>query len=221
MGMTTPTGRIPWYRPTFRRGLFALLGVEACLLLVERCGWVGLVKGSGGREIEILAIVTAWAAVVIAGLAAVIWLLIRGFRRRFQYSLRSLLLLTLLVSVGMSWFATTAQRTKRERKAAQAIQRLGGRIWWDVFFRHQTNFLSEVNYVDFAGEKVTDEALQNLSELKHLLRLNLNNTDVTESQLQYLKGLTQLKWLQLAAPSVRNEAVKELQQALPNCQIDH
>ncbi|MGO9114084.1 MAG: hypothetical protein ACLP9L_33125 [Thermoguttaceae bacterium] len=202
--------------------MFALLAFEMFLLLAEQCRWLGLVKDSGGRELEVVTLFTGWAAVVVASLVAFLWLIVRfGFRRRFQYSLRSLLLLTLLVSIGMSWIATTMQRAKRQREVARAIEKLGGRVWWDFASRHEASFLSEVIYVDFSGEKVEDEALQSLNQLTHLARLNLNNSEITDSQLRHLKGLAQLRWLELEAPRVTDEAVKELRRALPNCQIDH
>ena len=220
-GMTAPTANIARYRPTFRRGLLALLAFEILLLLAEQFRWFGLVKDVGGRESEVLTLFTGWAVVIAACLAAVLWLLVRfGFRRRFQYTLRSLFLLTLLVSIGMSWIATTMQRAKRQREVARAIEKLGGRVWWDFASRHEASFLSEVIYVDLSGEQVKDETLQNLKELTHLARLNLNNSDITDSQLRHLRGLAQLRWLELQTPRVTDEAVKELQQSLPNCQID-
>jgi hypothetical protein len=217
--MTAPTSKIPWSRPTLRRGLFALLAFESLLLLAEKCRWLGLVKDSAGKELEVLTLFAGWAAVLAVCLAAFLWIVRFGFRRRFQYSLRSLLLLTLLLSIGMSWIATAMQRAKRQREVARAIEKLGGRVWWDFAFRHETGFLSEVTYVDFVGEHVTDEALQSLNELPHLARLNLNNSDITDTQLRYVKGLTRLRWLELLAPRVTDEAAKDVQQALPNCQI--
>jgi len=218
--MTAPTSKIPLYRLTFRRGLFALLAFEMFLLVAERCRWLGLFKDSSGRELESLTLFSGWAAVVVACLVGFLWLLVWfGVRRRFQYSLRSLLLLTLLVSVGMSWIATAMKRAKRQREVARAIEKLGGRVWWDLASRHETGFLSEVIYVDLSGEQVKDEALENLGELPHMARLNLNNSDVTDSQLRHLKKLAQLRWLELEAPRVTDEAVQKLQRELPNCQI--
>lgn len=92
--MTAPTIKIPWYRPTLRRGLFALLAFETFLLLAERCNWLGLVKDSTGREFEVLTLFTACAGVVAVCLVAFLGLLARfEFYRRFQYNLRSLLFL--------------------------------------------------------------------------------------------------------------------------------
>ncbi len=43
-------------------------------------------------------------------------------RRRFQYSLASLMLLTLVVSIGMSWVAPKL----RQDEAVNEVKRLGG-----------------------------------------------------------------------------------------------
>ncbi len=43
-------------------------------------------------------------------------------RRWYQYSLRSLLVLTLLVSVGMSYVAVRMQRARRQKEAVEAIR---------------------------------------------------------------------------------------------------
>jgi hypothetical protein len=192
-----------------------LLAFEVFLLVAECCHWFGLV------DLEVLTLYTGWVAVVVAYLGVLLWIIVRfGFQRRFQYRLRSLLLLTLLVSIGMSWIATAMQRTKRQREVARTIEKMGGRVWWNLASRHETGFLSDVIYADFAGEHITDESLQNLKELPHLARLNFNNSDITDSQLQYLRGLRQLRWLELLAPRVTDDAVKELQQTLPECQIE-
>ena len=50
--------------------------------------------------------------------------------RWYQYRLRTLFLLTLLVSIGMSWVEVTIQGYKRQRDAAVAIEKAGGRIVW-------------------------------------------------------------------------------------------
>ena len=55
-------------------------------------------------------------------------------RRWFQYSLRTLLLLMLLVSIGMSWVAVRMQRARRQREAVKGIERLGGGVMYDYQF---------------------------------------------------------------------------------------
>jgi hypothetical protein len=49
-------------------------------------------------------------------------------RRWYQYSLRTLLLLMLLVSVGMSAVATRMRTARRQRDAVAAIQESGGSV---------------------------------------------------------------------------------------------
>ena len=77
----------PVSTPGARRVLFSLLAVESCLLLLGRLRWFGLVRDTGGGEIEALTFLIGLAAPVLAGLLGFIWWLIMlGARRRFQSS---------------------------------------------------------------------------------------------------------------------------------------
>ncbi len=49
----------------------------------------------------------------------------------------------------------------------------------------------------------------------------LDETRVTDAGLEGLKGLTNLPRLMLYGPPVTAESVKKLQEALPNCKIEH
>ncbi|MGA2256568.1 MAG: hypothetical protein ABSG53_18120 [Thermoguttaceae bacterium] len=144
-GMIAPTSKIPWYRPTFRRGLFALLTFEMFLLLAEQYRWLGFFKGKEDSELKSITLFIGLTAVPVAGLLAVFWMLFMlGVRRRFQYRLRSLLLLMLLVGVVMSWVATERRWAKKQRDAADVIAILGGSVPWDSGYSHEGRFLSEV-----------------------------------------------------------------------------
>ena len=48
--------------------------------------------------------------------------------RWYQYSLRSLFLLTLLVAIGMSWLAVTMRNQRKQKAAAEAIEKAGGTV---------------------------------------------------------------------------------------------
>jgi hypothetical protein len=50
--------------------------------------------------------------------------------------------------------------------------------------------------------------------------LNLNNTEVTDAGLSLLKGLTQLRFLQLENTKVTDRGVREFLEVLPNCDIN-
>lgn len=49
-------------------------------------------------------------------------------RRWFQYSLRTLLALTLLASIGLSWLAVKMQRAERQRKAIETVEERKGTV---------------------------------------------------------------------------------------------
>jgi hypothetical protein len=57
--------------------------------------------------------------------------------------------------------------------------------------------------------------------LTDVARLFLGHTQVADTGLEHLEGLGQLQWLSLRGTQVTDEGVKKLQQALPNCKIDH
>ena len=52
-------------------------------------------------------------------------------RFRFQYSLRSLMLLVLLASLGMSWYAVRAKKAREQKAAVEEIRKLGGMVHYD------------------------------------------------------------------------------------------
>ena len=52
-------------------------------------------------------------------------------RRRFQYSLRSLLVFVLLASVFMAWFGARWRAARQQREAVAAIESLGGDVEYD------------------------------------------------------------------------------------------
>ena len=65
--------------------------------------------------------------------------------------------------------------------------------------------------------QVTDAGLEHLKGLANLRVLQLLNTKVTDAGLEHLKGLTSLRDLHLWNTQVTDDGVKELQEALPNC----
>ncbi len=71
------------------------------------------------------------------------------------------------------------------------------------------------------GTNVTGAGLKHIKGLTKLQRLELGDTDVTDTGLEHLTGLTNLQKLTLFGTKVTDEGVKKLQQALPNCEIQH
>jgi hypothetical protein len=55
-------------------------------------------------------------------------------RRWFQFRLRTLIVLMLLVSIGMSWFAMKMQQARRQRAAVNALVESGSVMEWKQRF---------------------------------------------------------------------------------------
>ncbi len=56
---------------------------------------------------------------------------------------------------------------------------------------------------------------------KPVVEVSLECTEVTDAELEHLKGLTSLQSLHLSGTQVTDEGVKKLQQALSKCKIEH
>jgi hypothetical protein len=116
-------------------------------------------------------------------------------RRWLQYSLRTMMVLVLVFGVGFGWLAFQVQRTQVEQKAATAIEELGG---WVEFRPASGDDLSGyVTGVQLGDTQVTDTGLAHLRGLTQLRWLYLHNTQVSDAGLAHLGGLTQLVNLDL------------------------
>src|SRR5258708_7595905 len=126
-------------------------------------------------------------------------------RRRFQFSLRTLLIFTLVVAVACAWLGRKIEQKRREREAVEAIVKKGGVAWYEMengiekpagpdWLRNLLgeDFFSEVQGVDFYHRPVTDSELGFLKTLTTIQTLNLESTRVTDAGLANLEGLIRL-----------------------------
>jgi len=147
---------------------------------------------------------------------------------RLQFSIRSLLLLTLLVSLPLGYEAYCQAKYRREWKLLRAINAMGGTVG--------ANFSREQVYIDASGERfsiprgfvthvylgksrVTDANLRLLGIITTLEAFDLSETKISDQGLAHLTQLKKLKRLDLRHTKVTEAGAAELQQALPNCQI--
>ena len=141
-------------------------------------------------------------------------------RRRFQYSLRTLLVFTMLVAAGMSWFSVKREQARKQREVVKSIQALGGQVLgYDYEFDetgcHLSNprslapawlrrqlgddFFSNLGCVVLDGPDVTDSALERLDGLGNPRILEFERTKITDDGLRRLATLTNLQELRLWA----------------------
>lgn len=80
--------------------------------------------------------------------------------------------------------------------------------------------LKNLQYLYLNDTPVTDAGLVHLAGLSRLEELSLTHTQVTGPGLAQLSGLTSLQFLYLYSTDIAPKFVEELQRALPKCRIN-
>jgi hypothetical protein len=151
--------------------------------------------------------------------------------RWYQYSLRSLFVVMVLVAIGGKWFAVKRQQVERQRAAVNAIDQIGGYIGYDYQFDASRrpirnavppgpvwvrdllgdDFFAQAEYlVLYDCRTVTDAELARLVDLPQLRVLHLNRTQFTGAGLEHLRELTQLKELSFHGVKVTDAELEHL-----------
>ena len=221
-GMTDSPKR-RWFYPTPGWLILALLAGEGLLWLSERYKWFGFHKG--------WTVLIAVAVVGVAILVMLLWFIASLlFRWRFQFSIRSLLVLTVAVAIPCSWLAVEMKKAKGQREVVNEVTSAGGGVQYDWEFDAGGNllpnakpsgpgwlrnplgddFFSNVIHVWIGNTKVTDEGLERLKGFTQLQGLSLERTRVTDKGLEHLKGLMQLQVLLLDNTQVTDKGLEHL-----------
>jgi len=112
-----------WYCPTPGWLVPASLAVTGLLFLSERWRWFSFNAHKGWT------VLMAVAGVGVVLLAMLLWSLAAlVFRWRFQFGIRTLLVLVVAVALPSSWLAVEMQAAKRQREAVTEILNTGGLV---------------------------------------------------------------------------------------------
>ena len=160
------------------------------------------------------------------------------FRRRFQYGIRSLLLLTVIIAILCSWFTVKMEQARRQREAVAAIGQIGGQVIYDSPVQRRIHnrpiglstpkwlrnimgqdFFDDVQEVDFNYSQVSDTVLVNVEGLQKMKWISLYNNQVTDKMLIHFYGLKNLETVVLRHTSVSKEGEKKLKETLPNVKV--
>ena len=225
MDATTPP-QTRWFHLTPGRFVLALLAVEVLLWLSERIGWPGWHKG--------YAVLTGVASVGVVMLLMLVWFGVAlVFRWRFQFSIRSLLVMTVAVALSFSWLAVERRQAKLQEETANALLQTGGEVWYDyeldssdarklgpqqlpspVWLRNLlgVNFLADVaGATVFAEPHATDDGLERVVRgLPKIRCLYLASNEVTSRGLACLEDLPQLKYLVLDGTTVTDAGMRHI-----------
>ena len=151
-------------------------------------------------------------------------------RRWFQYRLRSLMLLMLLVGIGMTWLVAIKHRAERQKEAVEIVVKNGGMVLYDyqeyTLPSGATNFsdnaqppgpawlrtlLGDDFFTNVVGTRIVTQAgLDQLAKLPQIQRLELGGAAVTDSILDQLNELSRLDRLGLENTSVTDNGMKKL-----------
>lgn len=124
-----------------------------------------------------------------------------------------MVIVAILVVLLIVW--RPMQEAGEQRAAVAEIERLGGKLLYDY-------------QLDESGRPIEGAVPAGWSVLRRLLgddffntvvQVNLSGTEPDEAALESFKGLAGLKKLDLRATRVTQQAVEQLQAALPNCEI--
>jgi len=130
-------------------------------------------------------------------------------RRRFRFSLRTLLALVVLLGVGLGW---VVQQAERQRKAVEAIRKAGGIVRYDYEMDEGGN--AEPPVPTWLMRLVGDDYFADVAAVGYVRREGIDDV-----LLEHIKGLTELEFLLLHETDITDEDLNELREALPNCDI--
>ena len=217
-----PTRR---FSPTPAWLIFGLLVVEGLLWLSERFQWFWFNEKKGWTALIAVAAVGGAMLVMLGWFVASLL-----FRWRFQFSIRSLLVLTVAVAVPSSWLAVETRVAKMQEEAVAAIRELGSSVDYDwqvdangralqnaqppepAWLRNLLgdDFFEAVVDANLKETDITDAGLAHLAELTQLRSLSLNDTQIADAGLAHLVGLTQLQWLDLNGTRITDAGLAHL-----------
>ena len=194
-----------WYRLTPERVVVALLAVEGLLWLSERFRWFSFNQYKGWTVLVCLATVAAaFVLMFLWFLAALL------FRLRFQFSIRSMLLLMVVVATACGWLTAAMNRARKQQVAVEAIEKAGGDVGYDweigafhlgsgpeppgpAWLRRMLghHFLASVAAAEV--HDVTHGMLKPLSVLTQLQNRDVRRPNVGDAGVQQLKDSLQLQ----------------------------
>lgn len=116
--------------------------------------------------------------------------------RRLQFTLRSLVILTLLVSLPLGWMAFRRAQVERRWKRYFAIKKLGGEI--DL-------------HISNPGERVEGDGADD-SPPWYVIAVRLPKSRITDAELALVESLSTLKELDLSETKISDEGLARLGQ---------
>ncbi len=213
-----------WFYPTPGWLVLVSLATTGFMYLSERFQWFAFNHYKGWTVLIGVASVVAVLVVMLLW-----WVLALLFRLRFQFSIRSLLVLVVAVAVPCSWLAVEMKKARQQSEAVDGIRKLvGGSVSYDTEFEA---LIAIINRKPRSNPPPTEAAwLRNLLGIDffHAVEVvtvqphsGLGDVKDVDAGLENLKHFTGLQLLALDDPRITDAGLKNLKglTALQNLQI--
>jgi hypothetical protein len=224
---TNPKPKLRWLYPTPSRLLVVLLAVEGVLLLSERFQWFAFNEKKGWT------VLIAVAAVGLFLLLMLLWLILALlFRWHFQFSIRSLLVLTVVVAIPCSWLAVEMKWAREQKEVVEELDKLPGFATCFVQYDYELdssddlipnaqapgpawlrNLLGNDFFANVISVRVSDypeTVLKSFTEFPHLKTLWIRGCRIRGDRLEQIRFFTELKSLCLADVQITDSGLKHL-----------
>ena len=148
------------------------------------------------------------------------------FRWRFQYSIRSLLVLAVVVAIPCSWLATEMQRASKQKKAVEAIVKLEGEVTYDYELNASgkvvpgaspwvpawlRNLLGADFFTAIVGVNISQPIVIDLGfPSPGCVHIDERDDPPIDADLEFLDGLTELRELYLNGSVVTDAGLEHL-----------
>jgi hypothetical protein len=152
-------------------------------------------------------------------------------RRWFRYSLRTLLLLVTVISVGFGWLGIKVRQAQRQKEAVETIRKSNcfvaydyqidshdfydsretppGPVWLHKLFG--IDFFGNVDCVFWRKSEIADADLVRLKEFTHLRFLHLDHPEIVDADLVHVQAFAKLKSLNLDKTQITDAGLAKLQ----------
>ena len=201
-----------WFRLTPDRVLVAFLALEGFLLLSEQFAWFAFNRHKG------YTVLIAVASVGVAMLLILLWFLAALiFRWRFQYSIRSLLLVTVVVASPCSWMAVQRETAQKQRAVVEELRTAGEWVSYDYQFDSNgdlipnaeppapawirrlvgDDFFADPTMVQFITEPLPEKLLPTIGQLPSLTWVDLSELSAASEPFKAISTLPHLTFLEL------------------------
>jgi hypothetical protein len=197
MPPSVPESRCRWYFVTPGRLIALLLAAEGGLFVANWFRW----SPKGYAVLLTIAAVGAYLLVLLLW-----WIAAMVFHRRFQFSLRTLFVLTIAVALPCSWLAVEMKRA-REQKALVELAS-------DCFYNNNNQVQASVRKALYL--------LLGRDFFLQVIDLGFRSSQIADAELEHLDGLDQLhRRLSLPDHGIHGVGRPLDQQRIMNRRTDH